>query len=145
MNMAEKLLDAGAKDCVRKCIEMALAGDAVAMKLILERILPLRRGRPLHLGPFPELRKPKDIVTAMNFITARCTDGTLSMEEGEAASSLIEVTRRAIETTQLEERIAALENARTIDGSVNGLRRSLQSDLPIHPARFNNGEAEDEP
>ena len=132
MMLAERLLDGGAKDVVKKVIAMALEGDPIAMKLVMDRILPVRRGRPLHLGPFPEIRRPKDVVEALNFVAARSTDGTISFEEAEAASSLIEATRRAIETIQLEERIKALEEARTIDGSVNDLRRGLQPDMPLH-------------
>ncbi len=45
--VAEQLLDGEAKALTRKVVELALAGDTVALKLCLERILPIRRGRPV--------------------------------------------------------------------------------------------------
>lgn len=45
---AEALLDGEAERLTRKVLEMALAGDIVAMRLCLERILPPRRERPVR-------------------------------------------------------------------------------------------------
>src|SRR5207248_1837063 len=45
---AETLLDGEAEGLTRKVLEMALAGDNVAMRLCLERILPPRRERPVR-------------------------------------------------------------------------------------------------
>jgi hypothetical protein len=46
---AEALLDGEAEGLTRKALEMALDGDTVALRLCLERILPPRRERPVHL------------------------------------------------------------------------------------------------
>ncbi len=43
----EALLDGEAEALSRKAIEMALAGDGVALRLCLERLLPARRDRPV--------------------------------------------------------------------------------------------------
>src|SRR5882724_7958032 len=45
---AEALLDGEAERLTRKVLEMALAGDIVAMLLCLERILPPRRERSVR-------------------------------------------------------------------------------------------------
>jgi hypothetical protein len=42
---AEALLDGEAEALTRKAVELALAGDTVALRLCLERLLPPRRSR----------------------------------------------------------------------------------------------------
>jgi len=42
--LAEQLLEGEAEGLVRKAIERGLAGDAAALRLCLDRILPPRRG-----------------------------------------------------------------------------------------------------
>ena len=45
----EKLLKGeGAKAITRVVIDKAKEGDGVALRLVLERIAPVRRGRPVH-------------------------------------------------------------------------------------------------
>ena len=44
------MLDGEAEGLTRKVLEMALAGDTVAMRLCLERILPPRRERPVRFN-----------------------------------------------------------------------------------------------
>src|SRR6516162_10640502 len=46
---AEALLDGEAQALTRKAIELALAGDTVALRLCLERIMPARKSRTLKL------------------------------------------------------------------------------------------------
>lgn len=44
--LAQELLDGDAEDIVRKVIEKAKEGDATAMRLVMERILPARKEPP---------------------------------------------------------------------------------------------------
>jgi len=46
---AQALLDGEAKALTRKAIELAQAGNPVALRLCLERILPPRKERPVSL------------------------------------------------------------------------------------------------
>ena len=43
----EALLDGEAEALTRKAIEMALTGDGAAMRLVMDRILPPRKERPV--------------------------------------------------------------------------------------------------
>ncbi len=45
-------------------------------------------------------------------MVAAVADGTLTPEEGQSVSAVLEVQRKAIETQELERRIAALESAK---------------------------------
>ncbi len=52
---AEAMLDGEVKALTRKAIELALAGDTVALRLCLERIIPIRRSRPVAF-PLPPIQ-----------------------------------------------------------------------------------------
>jgi len=60
---AETLLDGEAEALTRKAIELALAGDPIALRLCLDRILPPRRERPLRFV-LPKLRSAADASSA---------------------------------------------------------------------------------
>lgn len=64
---AEALLDGEAEALTRKAIEMALGGDAVALRLCLERICPPRKDRPaiFRLPPITSARDAADIMAAV--------------------------------------------------------------------------------
>ena len=52
----EALLDGEAEALTRKAIEMALTGDGAAMRLVMDRILPPRKERPMMFA-MPKLEK----------------------------------------------------------------------------------------
>ena len=97
-----------AEQLVLKAIELALKGDTVAIKILLDRLWPVRKGVPMTVD-LPEIRHAGDLVSAMRALVARVGDGTITPEEGSAMASLLEAQRRAIETAQLEERLAVIE------------------------------------
>ena len=57
----EALLDGEAEKLTRKAIEMALAGDTVAMRLCLDRLCPPRRTRPIELE-LPKVETAGDVL-----------------------------------------------------------------------------------
>jgi hypothetical protein len=46
---ADALLDGEAEELTRKCIDLAKAGDTTALRLCMERIAPVRKGRPVNV------------------------------------------------------------------------------------------------
>src|SRR5215208_2087882 len=60
---AEVLLDGEVEALTRKAVEMALAGDTVAMRLCLDRILPVRKDRHITFT-LPTLETAADAVAA---------------------------------------------------------------------------------
>jgi Family of unknown function (DUF5681) len=56
----EALLDGEAEGLTRKAVEMALAGDTVALRLCLERLMPPRKDRPVALA-LPPLQGTTDL------------------------------------------------------------------------------------
>jgi hypothetical protein len=107
---AEALLDGEGEALTRKAIEMALEGDGVALRLCLDRLLPPRKDRPLRID-LPRLESSADISKALAVLAQAVAEGELTPLEANAIGTLLEGHRRAIETTELEARIAVLEEA----------------------------------
>ena len=101
------LLEGEAEALTRKAIELALSGDSVALKLVLDRLLP--KGRAIQLD-LP-LRTLADLDQAADTVRRALAEGTITLDEVGALTNLLEARRRVIETTELERRLAALEAA----------------------------------
>ena len=108
---AEALLDGEAENVTRRCIEAALDGDATAMRLVMERIIPARKGRPVEFK-LPQMTNTGDLRAAALAIIGAVASGDLTPEEGAVISSLIKAARDAVETDELARRLDALEQAR---------------------------------
>jgi hypothetical protein len=104
----ESLLDGEAEKLTRKAIKLALAGDTIALRLCLDRIAPLRKGRPVAIT-LPDVKTPSDVVSALAVVTAAMAGGQLSAAEACEVASVVELQRRAVETQELEARLHALE------------------------------------
>src|SRR5207237_912267 len=77
------LLDGEAEALTRKAIELALDGDASALRLCIARIVPPRRGRPVNFG-LPAMRGAADLAATMAAITTSAGQGMIT--PGEAAA-----------------------------------------------------------
>ncbi|MGU3541026.1 DUF5681 domain-containing protein [Methylobacterium sp. A54F] len=104
----EELLDGEAKAITRKAIEMAKAGDTVAMRLCLERLIPARKDRIIRFG-LPPIEGPQDLPKATTALLQAVADGDLTAAEAAELSKLVEAHVRAVETKDFAERLAALE------------------------------------
>ena len=104
---AETLLDGEAEGLTRKVVEMALAGDTVAMRLCLERILPPRRERPVRFN-LPKLQSPSDAAAAMAAIAAGVADGNLTPSEAGELSKLVDAYVKA-HASDFDQRLRAIE------------------------------------
>jgi hypothetical protein len=108
----EALLDGEGEALTRKAVEMALAGDTTALRLCLERIAPPRKDSPVRFD-MPPMESAASASAAMGAILASVASGDLTPGEGSAIAGLVEGYRKALETTEFEARIAALEKGRT--------------------------------
>ena len=62
--MAEKLMQDDAEQVVRGVVEKAKQGDMTAAHLIIERIAPVRKGRPTTLD-LPDAKTSADLAAAI--------------------------------------------------------------------------------
>jgi hypothetical protein len=72
---AQALLDGEAEALTRKVVELAKAGNPMALRLCLERLLPPRKDRPINFT-LPPLKEAKDIPSALGAILAAVAGGT---------------------------------------------------------------------
>ena len=104
----EALLYGEAGKLTRKCIAAAKGGDMTAMRLCMERLAPVRKGKPVPFD-MPVIDTVADIPKAGAAILAAVAAGDLSPEEAHAVMSVVEGFRRAVETSELAARLEALE------------------------------------
>jgi Family of unknown function (DUF5681) len=115
--LAEELMAGDAEGVVRKVIEAAMAGDMTAARLILDRIAPPRRGRPVAID-LPAVTNTVAVTSALGAVIAGLGDGILTPDEAVAVCAVIETQRRAIETVELEVRLRAIEERMRADGQL---------------------------
>ena len=107
--LVEAMMQDEAGAVVRSVIDAAKDGDMTAARLVLERIAPTRKGRPVSFA-LPPIATAADILTALGAVLGAVAVGDLTPDEGNAVAALLEVKRRAIETIDFEQRLAALED-----------------------------------
>lgn len=105
---AEALLDGEADALTRRAVELAIEGDPTALKLCLERILAPRRERVVRFA-LPPIASAADIAGAMGAVAAAVADGALTPGEAGALAQIVDTFVRAIETSDFDRRLQALE------------------------------------
>ncbi len=104
----EALLDGEAETIVRKAIEKAKDGDAVALRMCLERLVPVRKDRPLSFK-MPPINSAADAVSAVGALVAAVAAGEVTPSEAAELSKLIDGYMKSLEVSDLAERITMLE------------------------------------
>lgn len=104
----EALLDGEAEKLTRKAVEMALAGDTIAMRLCLERLCPARKDRAIEFA-MPAIESVEDHPKAIGALINAVAAGEITPGEAQALANVLEQHRRSAETADLAERIAKLE------------------------------------
>lgn len=112
--LAERLLDGEAEAMVRTVIEKAKQGDMVALRLCLDRIVPPRRDWPVHFT-IPEMNSADAASKAMGALASALACGELTPTEAAELSSVIHTYVKAIEATEIERRLEALEEQQPRD------------------------------
>lgn len=105
---AEALLEGESEALIRKAIEMAHGGDRAMMRLVLERILPPRRERPLQFK-LPPLKTAADAMTAIASIADGVAQGELSENEARTLVALVHTFLAGLAQVESYLRLAALE------------------------------------
>ena len=104
---AEALLE-GAEKLTRKCIELAMDGDTVALRLCLERIYPARKDRPVTF-PLPPITSPRDAADIAAAVANAVAAGNLTPTEAVEFGKVIEIYVRAYQVAELDDRVARVE------------------------------------
>jgi hypothetical protein len=87
-------------------IAKALDGNLEAAKVVLDRIVPVRRGRPT---PFTmPAMDAAGVAQAFAAVIENVASGRLTCEEGQAVANLLDMQRKAIETGNIAEVVKKL-------------------------------------
>lgn len=107
----EALLEGEAEGLTRKAIEMALAGDNVAIRLCLDRIAPARKDRHVTFD-LPPVKTAADAVAASGALMAAVSAGDLTPSEAAEVSKILDIHVKTLEAAEFEARLSKLEEAR---------------------------------
>jgi hypothetical protein len=127
------LLSASSAEIFGKVIALAKKGDGVALKLCVDRLLPIRaaRDRAVELV-LPAAESAADLVRAAAVVIDRAAVGEITLSEAKEFMALLDQQRRSIETSDLAVRIEALEASGAIapaSDSAMRIRRVLDERL----------------
>jgi hypothetical protein len=103
-----QILGEHAETLAWQAVARALEGDTAALRLVMERIAPPARDAPVTFA-LPRMEIARDAAQAAGAVLEAVAGGELTPSEGQAIMGLVEGFRRALETSELEARIAALE------------------------------------
>ena len=106
--LVQALLEEEAEAIGRTCIEKAMEGDPVALRLAMERIAPVGRGRPVYFK-MPALGTAADLPKTLGAVLTATSKGEVTPEEAVSIAQVVEAKRRSLETLEIEERLASLE------------------------------------
>jgi len=106
----EALLEGEGEALTRKAVEMALAGDTVALRLCLDRLMPARKDRHIAFA-LPPLETAADALKATAALVEAVAAGELTPSEAAELSKLVEGFARAMELHDIQERLEKLEAA----------------------------------
>ena len=104
----DALLDGEAEAITRKAVELAKAGDTVALRLCLDRLAPVRKDRPVTFA-LPRIETTADLPKASAALLEAVASGELTPSEAAELGKLVEAHVRAIEVTDMAARLEALE------------------------------------
>jgi hypothetical protein len=109
--LLDKLAEGEGEALLKQVMDAAKRGDMRAADLVLSRIWPVRKGRPIALT-LPAIQSAADVVAAVGAVADAVGAGDITPDEGQAVAAILEAKRKAIETVELESRVAALEQER---------------------------------
>lgn len=107
----QEALEKDGEAIIQKIKQRALKSDPTAMKLCMERLLPVLK-TPLARFRMPAVQTAASLTEAISAVTEAVSGGQLSAKEGESVARIIETQRRNIEVGEFDARLKALEEAR---------------------------------
>lgn len=105
-----ELLDGQAEALTQRAVELALAGDTVALRLCMDRIAPPKKDAPVAFS-LPTMNCAKDAAEAAGAVLQAVSMGDLTPTEAAQIMGLVDSYRLTLEVTELEARVAVLEQA----------------------------------
>jgi hypothetical protein len=103
---------------IQKIKQRALKADPMAMRLCMERLVPLAKAPDTRFR-LPAVGTGANLTEAISAVTEAVAEGEMSAQEGELMARIVESQRRNIEVEEFEARIKALETTPAETGRRN--------------------------
>ena len=104
------MLEENAEAITAKAIEKARNGELAAIKLCLDRLMPVTSDASISI-PIPKITSAADGAAALAAVVEGVGNDTISVNQGAKVTEMISTTINAIATMDMERRIAALEKS----------------------------------
>ena len=105
---ALKLLGGDLEAITQECVRQAKEGNLMAVKLVLDKLIPSAKELPLILS-LPKVAGAADLSAALSAVMAAVAQGDITPGEGQALTTMLEAYRKGIEFTDIEARLRTLE------------------------------------
>jgi hypothetical protein len=89
-------------------VKAAIDGDLIACRLVVDKLVENQRGRLLRFN-LPVLKSMDDVAAALNALIQCVGSGLLTISEANELSALIERQGEALQASDFERRLAAIE------------------------------------
>ena len=106
--MAEMLFETEIKAVCHHVINQAKEGNMQAAKIILDRLLPPKKDRPINFK-LPMINNAADALRAGKLICHAVGNGEITPLEGESLSKMVEIQAKNIELFDFGTRLEAIE------------------------------------
>jgi hypothetical protein len=93
---------------VRKAIDLAKAGEMAAICLVMDRVCPPRKDRPVRFA-LPKLEQASDAVAAAAAIVEAVATGDLTPSEAAELSRVVNAYATTLEAANFDARLRRLE------------------------------------
>ena len=105
---ALKLLGGDLEAITQECIRQAKEGNLMAVKLVLDKLIPSAKELPLSLS-LPKVEGAADLPAALSAVMVAVVQANITPGEGQALTAMLEAYRKGIELADIEARLTALE------------------------------------
>jgi hypothetical protein len=112
----EALFEGESEKLIRKAIGLALEGDTTALRLCLDRLVPVRKDRSINLD-LPPVNNAQQVSEAMTRIVAAIGDGLITPNEGASMANILSVQNSVVSMSELERRVELLEQRSLPEGT----------------------------
>lgn len=107
---AENLFEEESGAIARQAVEMALNGHPQMIKLIMERVVPIKKSSPIkNLEGMPSVDTVESAGEAAEFILQSIASGKVSPLDGEILSRVLDKRLHALQITEIEDELKALK------------------------------------
>jgi hypothetical protein len=105
---ALELLGGDLEAITQECIRQAKEGNLMAVKLVLDKLIPSAKELPLSLS-LPKVEGAADLPAALYAVMAAVAQGNINPSEGQALTTMLEAYRKGLEFSDIEARLRTLE------------------------------------